>query len=83
MSCRGGKDVVINLKRWTQGSPSYAPGPYRDLVVNHEVGHFLGHSHVSCPGDGKPAPVMQTQYYGMNGCVPNTWPYTNDDTYLD
>jgi hypothetical protein len=84
VSCRGGPNVVINLKRWQEGSSAY-PGQvdqYRHLVINHEVGHFLGFLHVICPAEGKPAPVMQTQFYGLNGCVPNVWPYTEDGTFI-
>jgi hypothetical protein len=76
VSCRGEENVVINVKRWVLAIPAYRGDVdmYRHLVVNHEVGHFLGHSHVSCPGKGRPAPVMQQQIYGMDGCVPNGWP---------
>jgi hypothetical protein len=76
-SCRGGENVVINLKRWLLAIPAYHGDvdTYRHLVVNHELGHFLGHDHVDCPAEGQPAPVMQTQMFGMNGCVPNGWPY--------
>jgi hypothetical protein len=75
--CRGGENVIINLKRWLLAIPAYDGdvGMYRHLVVNHEVGHFLGHRHVPGPAAGEPAPVMQTQMYGMNGCRPNGWPY--------
>jgi hypothetical protein len=52
-------------------------------VVNHEVGHALGHGHVGCPAAGAPAPVMQPQYYGLDGCAQNIWPYTGDGGYLD
>ncbi|MDQ7905354.1 DUF3152 domain-containing protein [Phytohabitans sp. ZYX-F-186] len=77
VSCRGQENVVINVKRWVLAIPAYQGDVdmYRHLVVNHEVGHFLGHSHVTCPGKGRPAPVMQQQIYGMGGCVPNGWPY--------
>ncbi|MFC0526895.1 DUF3152 domain-containing protein [Phytohabitans kaempferiae] len=77
VSCRGQENVVINVKRWILATPAYAGDVdmYRHLVVNHEVGHFLGHGHASCPGKGRPAPVMQQQIYGMGGCVPNGWPY--------
>lgn len=77
VSCRGGENVVINVKRWVLAIPAYKGDVdmYRHLVVNHEVGHFLGHRHVSCPGKGRPAPVMQQQIFGMGGCVPNGWPF--------
>ncbi len=89
VSCRGGPDVVINLTRWeqgtngtTSGATAYSPADYRILVINHEVGHRLGHGHVGCPGAGGPAPVMMTQYFGLNGCTPNIWPYAADGTYV-
>jgi hypothetical protein len=83
VSCRGGPNVVINLVRWTQGIPAYANvSDYDHLVINHEVGHFLGFGHVNCPGPGQPAPVMQSQYNGLNGCMPNIWPYSDDGTII-
>lgn len=77
VNCSVGKDVVVNLRRWLLATPVYAHdvAAYRALIVNHEVGHFLGHHHVTCPGAGKPAPVMMQQIKGMHGCVPNVWPY--------
>jgi hypothetical protein len=90
VSCRGQQNVVINLDRWergtngtTEGASAYAPDVYRILAINHEVGHALGHGHATCPGAGKKAPVMQTQYFGLNGCVQNVWPYEPDGGYLD
>jgi hypothetical protein len=83
-SCRGQENVMVNLRRWLLAIPAYRADveSYRHLVINHEVGHFLGHSHVTCPGQGKPAPVMQTQMYGLHGCRPNAWPYV-DGHYVD
>ena len=75
-SCRVGRNVIINDDRFTGGSP-YWPGSvddYRDLVVNHETGHWLGLGHANCPGAGQAAPVMQQQSKGLNGCSPNPWP---------
>lgn len=54
VNCNVGKDVVVNLKRWLLATPVYAADvdAYRALIINHEVGHFLGHGHVTCPGAG-------------------------------
>jgi len=84
VSCRGGRDVVINLKRWILAVPWYADAiaDYRHMVVNHEVGHFLGHGHVVCGGTGRLAPVMQRQTFGLEGCQRNPWPYPDGRTFL-
>lgn len=87
VSCRTGNLVVINLRRWTEGVPDYAGdlASYRTLVINHEVGHRLGHAgHPSCPGAGLPQPVMmQVFYQGVAPCQKNVWPYAPNGTYLD
>ncbi len=79
-NCRAGDDVMVNLERWELATPVYADDvkAYRALIINHEVGHFLDHGHVTCPGKGKPAPAMMQQIKGMKGCVPNVWPYDRD-----
>ena len=76
-SCRTKKLVMINLDRWLYAVPEYRGDVdlYRHYVINHEVGHGLGFGHQACPGPGRPAPVMQQQTYGLNGCLPNGWPY--------
>ncbi|QFR02523.1 DUF3152 domain-containing protein [Streptomyces phaeolivaceus] len=79
-NCNVGDNVMVNLERWELATPVYADDvtAYRALIINHEVGHFLGRGHVTCPGAGKPAPAMMQQIKGMKGCVPNVWPYDRE-----
>lgn len=85
LNCETTEGVVVNLRRWMLGSPTFAgtPSEYRHLIINHEVGHEIGiRQHMGCPGPGRPAPVMMQQIKGLNGCVSNAWPYDDDGTYL-
>lgn len=82
-SCRAGSYVIINQDRWTGATPSWnnAGGglrDYRHMVINHEVGHWLGHGHQNCGGSGKPAPVMQQQSIDLQGCSFNAWPLASE-----
>ncbi|MGJ5753514.1 DUF3152 domain-containing protein [Streptomyces puniciscabiei] len=73
--------VMINAYRWAQGSKTYVDKihAYRQMLINHEVGHRLGHGHVTCQKNGELAPVMQqqTKFLDHDGihCLPNPWPY--------
>ncbi|MFI6698765.1 DUF3152 domain-containing protein [Streptomyces sp. NPDC050509] len=84
VNCNVGRHVMVNLKRWRLATPAYARDipSYRALIVNHEVGHYLGHNHETCPGAGKPAPAMMQQIKGLRGCVINAWPYAADGTAI-
>ncbi|MEU9863260.1 DUF3152 domain-containing protein [Streptomyces sp. NPDC047971] len=72
--------VMINAFRWAQGSETFGPKAmfaYRQMLINHEVGHRLGHSHVTCRTPGALAPVMQQQTKSLDidgiKCRPNPW----------
>ncbi|WP_171167230.1 DUF3152 domain-containing protein, partial [Streptomyces sp. I05A-00742] len=73
--------VMINAYRWAQGAETYGDRmhAYRQMLINHEVGHRLGHNHESCSKAGAPAPVMmqQTKFLTTDGvtCKPNAWPF--------
>ncbi len=84
VNCAVRTSVVVNLKRWMLGSPKF-DGPlseYRALIINHEVGHRLGHGHLTCGGPGRLAPAMMQQIKGLRGCVANAWPFDENGTYV-
>ncbi|MEU7555108.1 DUF3152 domain-containing protein [Streptomyces sp. NPDC044571] len=72
--------VMINAFRWAQGSATYGADQmfaYRQMLINHEVGHRLGHGHVNCQTPGALAPIMQQQTKSLDiggiQCKPNPW----------
>jgi len=78
-SCRTVGKAIINLDRWRLSAKPYLAAKvplagYRQYVINHEVGHELGHRHEGCPKAGGPAPVMVQQTLTVRGCVPYPWP---------
>ncbi|MFG1996820.1 DUF3152 domain-containing protein [Actinoplanes sp. NPDC048988] len=81
-SCRTTGRAIINLDRWRLSSPPYLKSKvslavYRQYVINHEVGHELGHHHQNCPKAGGPAPVMVQQTLTLRGCTAYAWPTRN------
>ena len=77
VSCGRAGHAALNLRRWVEATNEYAADKtlYRQYLVNHEVGHLLGHQHERCGGAGQLAPVMQQQSYKVAPCVPNAWPF--------
>ncbi len=77
-SCQIGPVVALNADRWREATDTW-PGTleeYRQMLVNHEVGHLLGRHHArpACQERGTPAAVMYQQSAGVEGCAPNPWP---------
>ena len=83
LSCTVYPYVLINDARWLGATDSYNSAglsltSYRQMVINHEVGHFLGHDHSStCDASGV-APVMLQQSTGLRGCKANSWPLDSE-----
>ena len=82
--------VIINDVRWREGTEASRAGEmstrdYQHMVVNHEMGHWLGHyAHIEgCTEEngfiGGPAPIMLQQSTGLRGCSSfNAWPLDSE-----
>lgn len=77
-SCQRRETVALNAERWREATPKWTGdlATYRQMLVNHEVGHLLGQPHPrrQCPSPGRPAPLMAQQSTELDGCLPNPWP---------
>ncbi|MFT2019904.1 DUF3152 domain-containing protein [Streptomyces sp. 796.1] len=74
--------IMINAYRWAQGAETFRDDQtliYRQMLINHEVGHRLGRGHEQCGKDGALAPVMMQQTKvlktGNATCRANAWPF--------
>ncbi|MDR7323333.1 MULTISPECIES: DUF3152 domain-containing protein [Catenuloplanes] len=81
-SCKTGNIIMINLRRWLQGSGVASVDEYPAAVINHEVGHYLGFDHQGCSGPGELAPIMMQQSIDLGGCKPNLYPFTKDGEFV-
>ena len=82
-SCQNGPVVALDADRWRHATPQWTGtlSSYRQMLVNHEVGHLLGMHHPpspQCPRPGHPARVMSQQSTELNGCLPNPWPLEDE-----
>ena len=82
-SCQNGPVVAFNADRWRYATPEWTGdlATYRQMLVNHEMGHLLGMHHPpkpQCPRPGALAPVMAQQSTELNGCRPNPWPLEHE-----
>lgn len=75
--------VIINNSRWVRGAAAYIGdlAAYHVYLINHEVGHALGHGHAHACLPGGLAPTMMEQTIGLKSaktgklCQANPWPY--------
>lgn len=75
--------VAFNVARWVRGATAYLGDlhAYREYMINHEVGHALGHEHAHECLPGGLAPAMMQQTFGLRSaatgkmCRANPWPY--------
>ena len=77
--------VIINDLRWREGTEArrnagMSTRDYQHMVINHEMGHWLGHyAHVESCENGGPAPIMLQQSTGLRGCDSfNAWPLASE-----
>jgi len=74
------REIFLNEDRWRRNIPdkSHLPLPaYRAYVVQHELGHALGHGHPDAELTGskhRPAPVMIQQTLGIGKYSANPFP---------
>lgn len=83
LSCYRGSsqpEIFINLDNWLHSTdPFLSTGlklkDYRTYLILHEVGHFLGYSHLSKDDyPGVTAPIMIQQSKGIHEKgIPNVW----------
>jgi hypothetical protein len=80
LSCYMNGRAVLNARRWHEGAPTYAGdlAAYRIYLVNHEIGHALGHGHAYACGPGGLARVMIQQTKSLRGCRRNPWPLPDE-----
>ena len=77
--------IYLNDARWLGGTQTsqennFSERDYQHMVLNHEMGHWLGHyEHTgNCPNGG-PAPIMLQQSTGLRGCDSmNAWPLDSE-----
>lgn len=75
VSCENRGRSVLNWLRWSTGSPHWrSHRAYLNYLVNHEVGHSLGHGHRFCGGRRQLAPIMQQGTGPTTPCRHAQWP---------
>lgn len=75
-SCATQGMIVINAYRWADGVRSFGDDRIsaRAYLLNHYLGHALGHPDEICTTEGERASVMVDHEYDVSPCLPWPWP---------
>jgi hypothetical protein len=72
-SCQSGNAIELNLSNWLAAPVTWTTGidSYRQQMIDHEVGHWLGFNHASCTLKSSPVPILENPTVVLDGCSPN------------
>lgn len=72
-TCGVGSTLALNLSNWLAAPAAWIGGidSYREQMISHEVGHWLGFSHASCFAKSSPVPILEDPTVELDGCSPD------------
>ena len=75
-SCATQGMIVIDTYRWADGIRSFEEDRVaaRIYLLNHFLGHALGHPDAVCTEEGERASVMVDHEFDISPCLPGQWP---------
>jgi hypothetical protein len=74
--CKSGNKIIISAAGWDTTPAHFANATdYHTYLVNYGFGLAQSQKPKSCPGKGKPAPIMQQQWADLAGCRATSWVY--------
>jgi hypothetical protein len=73
-TCQVGNTLAINVDDWMRAPVGWSDGltAYRQELINHVVGQWLGFNHASClAGPKTPMPILEAPTVVLDGCSPD------------
>jgi predicted metalloprotease len=75
--------IYFDIQNWNSPPKNFTGDrkTYRQYLINHEMGHALGHMHSTLENIKKEdfCPVMYQQTKGTNQCQANQWPIKSEN----